>query len=165
MSETDCVFCRIITGQEHSAQVYADELCVAFMDIYPLGEGHVLLIPRQHVGQLHELDEATRTHMFAVFDRLLAAQRRAGLGLEGTNLLVNDGKAANQHIPHAHMHLIPRRPRDGVRFLYRLFLHVTGIFGFARPMDGLRRQAAGIAAEMEAPAKATGDHDVAAITR
>ena len=88
-------------------------------------------------------------HIYAVYDRLLAAQRRAGLGLEGTNLLVNDGKAANQHIPHAHMHLIPRRRRDGLRFLYRLFLHITGIFGFARPMDELRRQAGRIAAVME----------------
>ena len=145
----DCVFCRIVAGQADSAQVYADDLCVAFMDLYPLGEGHVLLIPRQHVGQLHELDDATRTHMYAVFDRVLAAQRRAGLGVEGTNLLVNDGKAANQHIPHAHMHLIPRRRRDGLRFLYRLFLHVTGIFGFAQPMGKLRAQAARIAAELE----------------
>ena len=145
----DCLFCRIIAGEEPCAQVYADDLCVAFMDIYPLGEGHVLLVPRQHVVQLEELDAGTRSHLYTVLDRLLAAQRRAGFGVEGTHFLVNDGKAANQHIPHAHMHLIPRRKGDGLGFLYRLSLHLTGLFGFAKPMSMLREQADRIGAGMQ----------------
>jgi histidine triad (HIT) family protein len=145
----DCIFCRIAAGREPSAGIYSDELCLAFMDIHPLGQGHVLLIPKQHVQKLEELDEQTRQHLFGVFDRLVAAQRRAGFGREGTHLIVNDGKAANQHIPHAHLHLVPRTRGDTLGFAWRLLLHFTGVFGFRTSQDKLRAQAARIAAQLE----------------
>lgn len=137
----DCLFCKISAGLEPAVQVYADKHCLAFMDIHPLGRGHLLLIPRQHVEQLAELDEAQRAHLYRVYDRLLAAQRRAGLGVKGSHLLVNDGRAANQHVPHAHLHLIPREPGDSLGFGLRMFLHLTGLFGPRSAHERLQAEA------------------------
>ncbi|SIR02453.1 HIT family protein [Aquipseudomonas alcaligenes] len=147
----DCLFCRIAAGAESSARVYEDEHCFAFMDIHPLGQGHVLLIPRQHVEKLDQLPAATRRHLYQVFDELLAAQRRAGFGIEGSHLIVNDGKASNQHIPHAHLHLIPRKRGDGLGFGWRMFLHFTGLFGPRTAQAVLQKQAEAIAARIEHP--------------
>lgn len=149
----DCLFCRIAAGSEESALVYQDEHCFAFMDIHPLGQGHVLLIPRQHVEKLDQLPATTRSHLYRVFDELLAAQRRAGFGAEGSHLLVNDGKASNQHVPHAHLHLIPRKRGDALGFAWRLLLHFTGLFGPRTGLDTLRSQADAIARHIEQPAR------------
>ncbi|BBN57145.1 hypothetical protein TRE132_52700 [Pseudomonas chlororaphis subsp. aurantiaca] len=94
-----CIFCQIAAGELPSALVYRDTHCMAFMDVHPLGQGHVLLIPLAHVEKLEQLPTVIRQHLYQVFDTLLAAQRRAGFGVEGTHLIVNDGKATNQHIP------------------------------------------------------------------
>ncbi|MES2820197.1 MAG: HIT family protein [Pseudomonadota bacterium] len=144
----NCLFCALVAGQQPCARVYEDEHCLAFMDIHPLGKGHVLLIPKQHAVQLAELPAATRQHLYGVFDRLVAAQRQAGFGIEGTHLLINDGKATNQHIPHAHLHLIPRERGDALGFGYRMFLHFTGLFGFRTAQQTLVEQARSIAARL-----------------
>lgn len=147
----DCIFCQIIAGSLPAAQVYRDEQCIAFMDVHPLGQGHVLLIPLQHVEKLEQLPQASRQHLYQVFDDLVAAQRRAGFGVEGTHLIVNDGKATNQHIPHAHLHLVPRKRGDALGFGWRMLLHFTGLFGMRTRSELLQAQAALIAAQIERP--------------
>ncbi|MCU7650789.1 HIT family protein [Pseudomonas piscis] len=147
----NCIFCQIIAGALPAAVIYRDEHCMAFMDVHPLGPGHVLLIPQSHVEKLDQLPGFVRQHLYQVFDGLVPAQRRAGFGVEGTHLLVNDGRATNQHIPHAHMHLIPRRSGDGLGFAARLLLHFTGLFGPKAKFDTLQRQAALIAGEVRVP--------------
>ncbi|MCO8313926.1 HIT family protein [Pseudomonas mandelii] len=144
-----CIFCQIAADALPSALVYRDEYCTAFMDVHPLGQGHVLLIPQAHVEKLEQLPTSIRQHLYQVFDTLLAAQRRAGFGVEGTHLIVNDGKATNQHIPHAHLHLVPRRRGDALGFGMRMFMHFTGVFGRRTPLETLRRQALLIAAELD----------------
>lgn len=144
-----CIFCQIAAGALPSALVYHDEYCTAFMDVHPLGQGHVLLISKAHVEKLEQLPTVIRQHLYLVFDTLLAAQRRAGFGVEGTHLIVNDGKATNQHIPHAHLHLVPRRRGDALGFGMRMFMHFTGVFGRRTPLETLRRQASLIAAELD----------------
>ena len=145
----DCIFCQIIAGNLPAALVYRDEHCIAFMDVHPLGQGHVLLIPLQHVEKLEQLHAHNRQHLYQVFDTLVAAQRRAGFGVEGTHLIVNDGKATNQHIAHAHLHLVPRKRGDALGFGWRLLLHFTGLFGMRTDSERLQAQAALIAAQVE----------------
>jgi histidine triad (HIT) family protein len=157
----DCIFCKIIAGSLPAAHVYRDEQCVAFMDVHPLGAGHVLLIPLQHVEKLEQLQESTRQHLYGVFDKLVAAQRRAGFGIEGTHLIVNDGKATNQHIPHAHLHLVPRERGDALGFGWRMLLHFSGIFGFRTPHARLQAQADAIAGQICASAVGLADIPVA----
>lgn len=144
-----CIFCQIAAGALPAAPVYRDAHCLAFMDVHPLGRGHVLLVPLQHVEKLEQLPSSVRQHLFQVFDQLLAAQRRAGFGVEGTHLIVNDGKATNQHIAHAHLHLVPRRRGDALGFGWRLFLHFSGLFGRRTRLEVLQQQALHIAAQLE----------------
>lgn len=140
-----CIFCQIVAGTLPAALVYRDEHCMAFMDMHPLGEGHLLLIPLLHVEKLEQLPTFVRQHLYQVFDGLLAAQRRAGFGVEGTHLIVNDGKATNQHIAHAHLHLVPRRAGDGLRFALGMVLHISGLFGRRKKPEMLQQQATRIA--------------------
>ncbi len=136
-----CLFCKIAAGAESAVVVHRDERCLAFMDIHPLAPGHVLLIPLTHAERLDQLDTATRRHLYRVMDALVAAQRRAGLGLEGSQLIVNDGRAANQHIPHVHLHLVPRTRGDAIGFFWRVLLHFTGLFGPRTKREALQAKA------------------------
>jgi histidine triad (HIT) family protein len=154
-----CLFCKIAAGAEPAVVVHRDERCVAFMDVHPLAPGHVLLIPMTHAERLDQLDAATRQHLYRVMDALIAAQRRAGLGVEGSQLIVNDGKAANQHIPHVHLHLVPRRRGDAIGFFWRVLLHFTGLFGPRTKREALQNHADAIAAQWPAAWAESGDDD------
>lgn len=136
-----CLFCHIAAGTEPAILVHEDELCISFMDIHPVGTGHVLVIPKQHAQKLQELGAPVQGHLFAVCNRIVAAQRRAGLGVDGTHILLNDGKATNQHVPHVHFHLIPRTGHDSASFFFRMVLHFTGLFGRRTPVPVLAAQA------------------------
>lgn len=106
-STADCLFCRIVAGQVPSAIVAQDESTLAFMDINPGTEGHLLVIPKRHSTDLLDIpaDDLAAT--------TLAAQRisRAvveGLGADGVNLMNNCGEAGWQTVFHFHLHVIPR---------------------------------------------------------
>ena len=148
--ETACLFCKIAAGTETAILVHEDELSLAFMDIHPLGAGHVLVIPKRHAQKLDGLDDSVCHHLFAVCNRIVAAQRAAGFGVDGTHYLLNDGKATNQHIPHVHFHLIPRNGHDRAGFFMRLMLHFTGLFGSRTSAQTLESQAARIRGHLRA---------------
>jgi diadenosine tetraphosphate (Ap4A) HIT family hydrolase len=102
------VFCAIARG-EAPASVAADRGDVlAFMDIRPWRRGHVLVAPREHGARLADLPAATVAAMFALARELVIAVRASGLPCHDVNLIVNDGPAAGQTVPHAHVHVVPR---------------------------------------------------------
>ena len=122
---SDCIFCSIVQGTAPASLVYQDEYCMAFMDLFPMRPGHVLVIPHQHAVFIGELDAATRARIFEVGNAVIQAQKAAGLPCDGNNVFLNDGPAANQHVPHVHLHVLPRKSGDlhkavlsfGTRFL------------------------------------------------
>ncbi|TXH06262.1 MAG: HIT family protein [Nevskiaceae bacterium] len=118
------IFDRIIAGQIPASFAYQDAHCVAFMDINPITRGHTLVVPRRSVATLDQLDPALRAHLWEVVQRIGAAQRQ-GLGSRAQHLLVNDGKAASQSVPHVHIHVIPRYRGDTLRTVGRMIWHVT----------------------------------------
>lgn len=118
------IFDRLIAGSLPASFVHQDEVCVAFMDIHPITRGHVLVVPRQSVVTLAELDSATQNHLWQVANRIALAQQKA-LGSRAQHFLVNDGKAASQTVPHVHLHVIPRYSRDTVSTLAKLLWHIT----------------------------------------
>lgn len=124
---------------------------MVIMDAYPLTQGHALVIPKRHVQRLCELTHTEQQGLFALGHEVLEAQKRCGWGLLGSNLLLNDGKAANQTVPHLHLHLIPRKPRDLLSALPKLALHISGLFGFDINRRKLDRQAQHLAAHFRAP--------------
>ena len=92
--------------------VYQDDTVVAFMDIQPITQGHMLVVPREHAVLMTDINETAAMRTFRVA-RKLAAVARHTLGASGINILVMDGEAAYQDVPHFHVHVIPRYPRDG----------------------------------------------------
>jgi diadenosine tetraphosphate (Ap4A) HIT family hydrolase len=117
----DCAFCRnVLTGAD---RVLLDETphVVAFHDAYPSAENHTLVIPRRHVARLLDLDAGEYHDLWEVAHGQL--RRLAALGADGFTVGVNDGPAAGQTVPHAHLHLIPRchgdtsQARGGLRWV------------------------------------------------
>ncbi|MGP5053331.1 HIT family protein [Brachybacterium alimentarium] len=115
MSADDCVFCRVVTGTVESSRVYEDDEVLAFMDIQPVTDGHLLVIPKRHAPHLSDLDEQLGMSMFRVAQRLAAALRNSELPCEGVNLFLADGEVAFQEVFHVHLHVFPRTPGDGFR--------------------------------------------------
>jgi histidine triad (HIT) family protein len=113
MTAATCVFCEIVQGTAPASIVYADKQAVAFLDIQPVNEGHLLVVPRIHATSLAELDAETGRHLFGLAVDLSRAVRRSGVRCEGINLFVADGEAAGQEVFHVHVHLIPRFRGDG----------------------------------------------------
>jgi histidine triad (HIT) family protein len=113
--ESSCIFCQIISGEAQASLVYKDGSVTAFMDIQPLVQGHLLVIPNDHVASLDELDEKTGAHMFSVACNLAQAIRCSDLRCEGVNLFLADGAPAGQTVFHCHLHVIPRFIGDGFR--------------------------------------------------
>ena len=109
----DCVFCQISSGAAPASFVYQDDAVIAFMDIQPVNPGHLLVVPRVHHELMGEYDDLTLTRTWHVVQRAANAVRRSGVPCEGVNLLVADGEAAFQDVPHFHVHVIPRRTGDG----------------------------------------------------
>ena len=132
------IFERIIAGELSASFVHQDEFCVAFMDINPITRGHVLVVPRRCVLTLAELDLRTRQHLWEVAHRIGLAQQSA-LGSRAQHLLINDGKAASQTVPHVHIHVIPRYRGDTLHTLGRLLWHVTTLT-IPRSETAARRQ-------------------------
>jgi histidine triad (HIT) family protein len=85
---------------------------VAFLDARPVFKGHTLVVPRAHLGELALLTPPALTALFSAAQRLSAAVE-AGLGADGTFVAMND--KVSQSVPHVHVHVIPRRRKDGLR--------------------------------------------------
>jgi len=92
--------------------VYQDDTVVAFMDVQPITQGHMLVMPREHAVLITDINETAAMRTFRIARRLAAVARHT-LGASGVNILVMDGEAAYQDVPHFHVHVIPRYPRDG----------------------------------------------------
>jgi histidine triad (HIT) family protein len=109
---THCTFCDLIRGSAEVSICYEDSDAMAFMDIQPVNDGHVLVVPREHYESLLDVPQEIGVHLFQITMRLARAVR-AVTGCEAMNIVVNSGKAAGQDEPHYHVHIIPRREEDG----------------------------------------------------
>jgi histidine triad (HIT) family protein len=108
-----CTFCGIVAGATEAHVVVADAHTIAFLDRRPLFLGHTLLVPRRHVTTLPELAAGEVGPFFALAQRLDRAVESA-TGADGSMVLINN--VVSQSVPHLHLHVIPRRRRDGLRF-------------------------------------------------
>lgn len=109
---TDCPFCAIAAGAEAGHVVFEDEISVAFLDNRPLFPGHSLLIPRQHVETLGDLPDELVGPLFANA-RLLSRAIPEAMGKPGSFVALNN--VVSQSVPHLHIHVVPRKPKDGLR--------------------------------------------------
>ena len=115
VSMEDCVFCRIVSGRSPSRKVYEDEEHVAFLDIQPFSRGHTLVCPKKHGETIWDMDEAEIAGLFKVAFRVSKAVVGA-VDADGFRLVQNNGEAANQAVPHVHVHVIPVTMEDRGRY-------------------------------------------------
>jgi histidine triad (HIT) family protein len=110
--EYGCLFCRIVVGEVAAAAVFEDELTLAFLDHRPLFPGHCLLIPKTHYETLADLPEDLIGPLFGNA-RLLAGAVEQGMGSDGSFVAINN--RVSQSVAHLHIHIVPRRKKDGLR--------------------------------------------------
>jgi histidine triad (HIT) family protein len=115
MSLRDCIFCEIVAGTSPSFRVYEDDSVLCFMDLFPVGDGHLLVVPKRHYENLLEADEPSLLAVMSASRRLAHALKRA-LGPDGIGVHQLNGSAAGQTVFHYHMHLIPRNHGDPIAF-------------------------------------------------
>ncbi|MDQ2949232.1 MAG: HIT family protein [Acidobacteriota bacterium] len=107
-----CLFCEIAAGNIPSQIVLDDEASLAFLDNRPLFPGHCLLIPKQHVEVLSDLPVEQVGPLFQNA-QLLARAVETGLSADGSFVAINN--RISQSVPHLHVHVVPRRKKDGLK--------------------------------------------------
>jgi histidine triad (HIT) family protein len=115
-----CIFCRIVAGEIPAEVVAREPDVVAFLDVQPLADGHVLVVPRAHAASVEDLTPAAADALFRSVVRL-AGPVRTALGAAGTTIGINNGEATGQTIPHVHVHIVPRWPNDGAGTIHTIF--------------------------------------------
>ena len=108
----ECLFCRIVSGELPATIVYEDDDSVAFLDHRPLFPGHTLLVPREHVETLGELP-AKNVGPYFEAAQLLSRAVESAMDAEGTFVAMNN--RVSQSVPHLHVHIVPRRKKDGLK--------------------------------------------------
>ncbi len=114
---TTCIFCEIVAGRSPASVVHEDADAIAFLDLYPIQEGHVLVIPKEHIRDLANCPPQLAGHLFAVAGELGRRLVRV-IHAEGYNVWTANGRAAGQEVFHLHLHVLPRFAADafGLRF-------------------------------------------------
>ena len=107
-----CVFCQIAAGELAADIVFANDDVVAFLDARPVFKGHTLVVPRPHVATFAALMPRALAALFTAAQRTSQAVE-AALSADGTFVAMND--KVSQSVPHVHVHVIPRRRKDGLR--------------------------------------------------
>jgi histidine triad (HIT) family protein len=102
-----CIFCDILEGKLEGHIVYEDEKHIAFLDKYPIDDGHTLVIPKKHYERITDMDSNDVGELFSLIPKIAKAVL-LGAGADAFSLAQNNGKAAKQIIPHVHVHIIPR---------------------------------------------------------
>lgn len=133
----NCVFCAIADGQLPAHIVHEDEHFLVLLDIFPLRPSHLLIVAKGHAPLLADLPAPAREALLSLADRVGQVLYRDDPSVLGLNLLLNDGPVANQHVPHLHLHLIPRRRGDLAALCWRI---LTRFLPFGRKRIETRLQ-------------------------
>ncbi|MGP8069694.1 MAG: HIT family protein [Candidatus Bathyarchaeia archaeon] len=113
-----CVFCDIVSKTTPAYIIYEDQGYVAFLDKYPISIGHTLVLPKVHFERVNNMPQR---EFCALYSRVYALNQliTSTMGAAASHISINDGAAANQLIPHVHVHIIPRSPNDNAGFTAR----------------------------------------------
>ncbi len=118
MSETNCIFCKILAGEIPSTAVYEDDSFRAILDVNPAARGHVIIITKKHAANIFELPEEDASKIFVVAKKIATAVKKA-YNCDGVNIVQNNGEAAGQTVFHVHVHVIPRFQNDTVNIKWK----------------------------------------------
>ncbi len=119
VSEKDCLFCKIVRKEIKSEIVKAGNSFIAIKDINPVSVGHLLIIPKQHYTTLLDIPDRLGEEMLRFAKQIAGEMIDKKLG-DGFNVIMNNLEPAGQLVMHAHIHIIPRKENDGIRFFVRV---------------------------------------------
>jgi histidine triad (HIT) family protein len=105
MTAADCLFCKIIRGEIPSRKVYEDADVLAFHDIHPAAPVHFMIIPKQHIASLADVDASHQ----GILGKILAAAPRLAReqgSTDGFRIIINTGRVGRQEVYHLHVHVI-----------------------------------------------------------
>ena len=112
LSNDDCIFCKIIAKEIPSKVLYQNNNTIAFLDIFPISQGHTIVIPKKHYTNLETIP-INELHEVMGTVKIVSNLIYKNLKIDGYNILQNNYKAAGQVINHFHIHIIPRSNADG----------------------------------------------------
>lgn len=110
----DCVFCKIIKGDIPSYTIYEDEIVKVILDINPVSNGHMLIIPKTHYVNLMDIDDSVLSHIMNI-SKELYKKYKDKLNMDGLTITQNNDYG--QEVKHYHLHLIPRYENDNIEFI------------------------------------------------
>lgn len=110
----NCIFCRIVQKDIPNAIIYENDKFLAFMDKYPINHGHTLIVPKQHYGNILDMPFEIVGEMYSLVPKLAKAITNV-IESDGFNINQNNGKSANQIVPHVHVHIVPRYSAEKVK--------------------------------------------------
>ena len=108
----NCLFCAIVNGKVNASIVFEDKISIAFLDHRPLFPGHCLLVPRNHFETLTDLPTEL---LGPFFGNVQLLTRAVELALEAEGSFVAMNNRVSQSVPHLHVHIVPRRKKDGLK--------------------------------------------------
>ena len=114
----DCIFCKIAKKEIPSKIITETNKSIAFLDVFPLSQGHTLVIPKSHYEKVQDMTDMDNTDLFNTVHKVISKVDR----LTGATLLaVHNGKDSGQEIPHVHVHIIPRQSSDQAGPVHSMF--------------------------------------------
>ncbi|HOA80167.1 MAG TPA: HIT family protein [Defluviitaleaceae bacterium] len=118
MNLQDCLFCKIAKGDIPSATIFENSEFKVILDKFPANKGHILIIPKEHIENIYEMDSELGGRLFSLATNIARILKKE-LNIEGLNILQNNGKVAGQTVFHFHLHLIPRYEDDQVDITWK----------------------------------------------
>ena len=105
----DCLFCKIFAKEIPAKEVYRDDQVVAFEDIRPVAPTHVLVIPKEHIATVHDLEPVNAAMLARLFEVANRVADERKIDRDGYRLVLNKGPQAGQTVYHLHLHLLGGR--------------------------------------------------------
>lgn len=109
---SDCLFCKILSGEIPAELVYESDTAVAFRDINPQAPTHVLVIPRKHISTINDIGDADQALVGSLFSAAREIAAKEGIAESGYRAVMNCNEGAGQSVFHIHLHVLGGRPMD-----------------------------------------------------
>ena len=123
--DLECIFCKIVAAQVPANVVHEDQTTIAFLDVGPLADGHLLVVPREHFSRMSDMPAELTADLGALLP-MLGRALKAVTSATAFNVLCNEGEAAGQVVKHVHFHLIPRRTGDQLGYRWNAGSYPAG---------------------------------------
>lgn len=119
MADKECIFCKIAKGERRVEMVKESDNFFAIRDLNPVAEGHSLVIPKKHFVTLLDIHNKLGEELLKFTKEVAGDLLDSKLG-DGFNIIMNNLEPAGQFVMHAHIHVIPRKEGDGIRFFHKV---------------------------------------------